>query len=81
MTATQCGNGGLRKMKKETIQEILSKTKLEEITNDMAIGYMILAAKDLGLDKKVIKEIEKNMKNHLEQTSKEKVIETYNNFI
>lgn len=51
------------------------------MTNDQAIGYMILSAQEMGLDKEVIRELESNMKAFMEDVDQEEIQKVYNNFI
>ena len=51
-----------------------------DMTNAAAIGYMILAAKDLKLDKEVIRQLESNMKYFMDMRTEEEAEEVYNNF-
>jgi hypothetical protein len=50
------------------------------MTNAAAIGYMILAAKDLKLDKEIIKQLEANMKYFMDMRSEEEAEEIYYRF-
>ena len=50
------------------------------MTNEAAIGYMILAAKDLGLDKKVINQLEDNMKYFMDLKTVSEAEKAYKNF-
>lgn len=52
-----------------------------DMTNAAAIGYMILAAKDLALDKEIIRSLESEMKRIMEQKNEEEAENAYNNFI
>lgn len=51
------------------------------ITNSAAIGYMIMAATEIGIDKETILQIEANMKYFIDLKTYKQAIETYNNFI
>lgn len=53
---------------------------MDGMTNAAAIGYMILAAKDLKLDVKLIKQLEANMKYFMDMRTEEEAEEVYNNF-
>jgi len=50
------------------------------MTNAAAIGYMILAAKDLKLDPKIIRQLESNMTYFMDMRTEEQAEETYNKF-
>lgn len=50
------------------------------MTNDAAIGYMILAAKDLGLDKEVISQLEENMKYFMDVKTESEAEKAYKEF-
>lgn len=50
------------------------------MNNSAAIGYMILAAKDIELDDETIQKLEQNMRYFMEWTTEEKAAETYTNF-
>lgn len=51
-----------------------------DMTNAAVIGYMILAAKELKLDKEVIRQLESNMKYFMDMRTEEQAEETYNKF-
>jgi len=53
---------------------------MDGMTNAAAIGYMILAAKALKLDKETIKQLEANMEHFMDMRTEEEAEETYNNF-
>ncbi len=50
------------------------------MTNAAAIGYMIRAAKDLELDREVIKQLESEMKYFMDMITEEQAEQIYNNF-
>lgn len=50
------------------------------MTNSAAIGYMILAAKALNLDKDTIKKLERKMYEIMEFKTEEEAEEVYQNF-
>lgn len=50
------------------------------MTNAAAIGYMILAAKDLNLNKEIIRQLESNMSYFMDMRTEEEAEETYNKF-
>ena len=49
------------------------------MNNSAAIGYMILAAKALGLDKKTIRTLESAMRSKMDIFTEDEAEETYNN--
>ena len=50
------------------------------MTNEAAIGYMILAAKDLDLNKEIIRQLEQNMKYFMDRKTEEEAEKVYTNF-
>lgn len=50
------------------------------MTNMAAIGYMIRAAKALGLDKELIRKLEREMVAEMDLTLEEDAEKTYNEF-
>lgn len=52
-----------------------------DITTDAAIGYMILAAKTLGINKKIIQALESQMKQVMDTVTEETAEITYIDFI
>ncbi|WP_193708402.1 hypothetical protein [Alkalibaculum sporogenes] len=50
------------------------------MNNGEAIGYMILAAKALGLDEKAIKNLEREMNNQMDMRSESYAYTAYCNF-
>lgn len=50
------------------------------MTNAAAIGYMIIAAKNLKLDTKIIKQLESNMAYFMDMRTEEEAEEAYNKF-
>ena len=48
---------------------------------DIAIGYMIIAAKQLGLDKQIIKDIESGMREVMDYITEEDAEMEYMDFI
>lgn len=51
------------------------------MTNEQAIGYVILSAQEMKLDKETIKELEANMKYFFDITAQEEAEDIYNSFI
>lgn len=49
------------------------------MNNAAAIGYMILAAKELSLDKKLISELEEEMRSQMDISTEEEAISAYVN--
>lgn len=50
------------------------------MTNNQAIGYMILAAKDMGMNEDEIKQLEAGMKYQMDRKTEEQAERVYNNF-
>ncbi len=50
------------------------------VTNAAAIGYMIKAAKQLGLDKETIRQLERLMCDQMDFYTEEQAEREYNNF-
>jgi hypothetical protein len=51
------------------------------MNNESALGYMILAAKELKLDKDIIKQLEAEMKYQMDMYTESEAEQAYNNFI
>jgi len=64
------------------MMDLLSKDiNGDPLTNSAAIGYMILAAQEAGLDKETVLEIEANMRYFMDFTTHKAAAETYKSFI
>lgn len=50
------------------------------MNNSAAIGYMIMAAKSLGLDKKTINQLEASMKYHMDMRTEDEASRVYEEF-
>jgi len=50
------------------------------MTNSQAIGYMILAARTLDLDREVIKQLEAEMKYQMDMKTEQEAESVYNSF-
>ena len=68
--------------KKEKVRAIIDKHNLTtDISRNAAIGYMIIAAQSMGLDKETIRQLESNFKSIVDITPQEEGERVYNNFI
>lgn len=48
--------------------------------NSSAVGYMIMSALDIGLDKEIIEKLVHNMKFFMDEVTEEKATKIYNKF-
>lgn len=65
---------------KELQQLLMKDVNGDYMMNSTAIGYMIMAAKDAGVDDEIIREIQHNMTFFMEGKSYHEAENAYHNF-